>query len=253
MPIHDWPENLRPRERLLKHGAAALGDAELLALFLRIGTTRMNAVELGRHLLAHFGSLTRLCHASLTELSAIPGIGVAKYAQLQAVMEMARRALAEELTVTPAMQSSRAVGDYLRLTLGPQSREVFRCLFLDIQNRLIADEEMFQGTIDQAVVYPREVIRKALAHNAASVILAHNHPTGLPEPSEADLVLTATLVNSLALIDVRVLDHIVVAAQTSFSFADHGLLPAPALAPQHIQGTVKKSVDSVDSVEHSGL
>lgn len=225
MPIREWPENLRPRERLLKHGAAVLGDDELLALFLRVGTAGMNAVDLGRHLLAHFGSLTRLCRAPLEELSAVPGIGVAKYSQLQAVMEMARRALAEELTATPVMTSPAAVGDYLRLTLGAQMREVFRCLFLDTQNRLIADVELFQGTLDQAAVYPREVIRTALLHNAAGVILAHNHPGGDPQPSAADDTLTATLARSLALIDIRVLDHFIVSPHAIYSFAEHGRLP----------------------------
>lgn len=232
MPIREWPENLRPRERLLKHGAAVLGDAELLALFLRVGTTGMNAVELGRHLLVHFGSLTRLCRATLEELSAVPGIGVAKYTQLQAVMEMARRALAEELTATPVMTSPTAVGDYLRLTLGAQTREVFRCLFLDTQNRLIADVELFQGTIDQAAVYPREVIRTALSHNAAGVILAHNHPGGDPRPSAADDALTATLARGLALIDSRVLDHLIISAHAIYSFAEHGCLPDTGPTPR---------------------
>lgn len=225
MPIRDWPENLRPRERLLRHGAAALGDDELLALFLRVGTAGMNAVDLGRHLLTHFGSLTRLCRATLEELSAVPGIGIAKYTQLQAVMEMARRALAEELSATPVMASPAAVGDYLRLTLGAETREVFHCLFLDTQNRLIADVELFQGTLDQAAVYPREVIRKALFHNAASVILAHNHPGGDPAPSAADDTLTAILARSLALIDIHVLDHFIVSAHAIYSFAEQNRLP----------------------------
>ena len=242
MPIREWPENLRPRERLLKHGAGVLGDAELLALFLRVGTSGMNAVELGRHLLTHFGSLTRLCRASLEELSAVPGIGVAKYTQLQAVMEMARRALAEEMTAGPVMTTTATVSDYLRLTLGRETREVFRCLFLDTRNRLIADAELFQGTLDQAAVYPREVIRTALAHNAAAVILAHNHPGGGAEPSAADDTLTAALAHSLHLIDVNVLDHFIVSPHAIYSFAEHGRLPAarPA-APGGRQNPQKKS------------
>lgn len=234
MPIHEWPENLRPRERLLKHGASALGDAELLAIFLRVGTTGMNAVDLGRHLIEHFGSLTRLCGATLQELSAIPGIGAAKYAQLQAVMEIARRALGEELSTTPVLNSPKVVSDYLRLTLGRETREVFRCLYLDTKNRLITDMELFQGTIDQATVYPREVLRHALKHNAAGVILAHNHPSGDAQPSEADHTLTTMLVNSLAMIEVRVVDHIVIGSDAVYSFASHGCLPASRPLPVRV-------------------
>ncbi len=241
MAIHEWPESERPRERLLKYGAAALGDAELLALFLRVGIPGMNAVELGRHLLQHFGSLTQLCRASLKDLSAVQGIGMAKYTQLQAVMEMARRALAEELTTLPALSSPGAVRDYLRLTLGGKPQEVFCCLFLDSRNRLIVNEELFQGTIDQATVYPREVIRRALAHNAAGVILAHNHPGGDAHPSVADETLTNALVRGLALVDVRVIDHMIVGSDSVYSFAESGKLCAkgreanlpPAVAPQH--------------------
>lgn len=224
MAISDWPEGERPREKLLQRGAAALSDAELLAIFLRVGVTGKSAVELARDLLAHFGGLTRLFNASRGEFDAFPGMGPAKYAQLQAVLEMARRALGEDLQRRDAMHSPHAVRDYLRLHLGGLGHEVFMILFLDAQNRILAREELFRGSLTQAQVYPREVVKRALAHNAAAVILAHNHPSGLAEPSHADRVLTDQLKAALALVEVRVLDHVIVAGAQGVSFAERGWL-----------------------------
>ena len=225
MAITDWPEDERPRERLLAQGAAALSDAELLALFLRVGIKGQSAVDLARTLIGHFGSLNRLFAASLAEFSAIPGMGPAKYAQLQAVLEMSRRALAEAMKQDSLLNTPDTVRDYLRLHLAGLRHEVFFVLWLDAQNRLIAAEELFRGTLTQASVYPREVVKKALAHNAAAVVLAHNHPSGIAEPSAADSQLTCELKQALALIDVRVLDHFIVAGTASpLSFAERGLL-----------------------------
>ncbi len=225
MAITDWPEDERPRERLLAQGAAALSDAELLALFLRVGVKGQSAVDLARTLIGHFGSLNRLFAASLAEFSAIPGMGPAKYAQLQAVLEMSRRALAEAMKQDSLLNTPDTVRDYLRLHLAGLRHEVFFALWLDAQNRLIAAEELFRGTLTQASVYPREVVKKALAHNAAAVVLAHNHPSGIAEPSAADSQLTRELKQALALIDVRVLDHFIVAGTASpLSFAERGLL-----------------------------
>ncbi len=225
MAITDWPEDERPRERLLAQGAAALSDAELLAIFLRVGIKGKSAVDLARDLIRRFGSLNRLFVASQDEFSAIPGMGPAKFAQLQAVLEMSRRALAEEMKQGNAFASPGAVRDFLRLHLSGLAHEVFFALWLDAQNRLIASEELFRGTLTQTSVYPREVVKKALWHNAAAVVLAHNHPSGVSEPSSADELLTRELKRALALVDVRVLDHFIVAGQSSpLSFAERGLL-----------------------------
>jgi DNA repair protein RadC len=224
MAIKDWPDQQRPRERLLREGAQCLSDPELLALFLRVGVKGMNAVELGRTLLAHFGSLQGLFAASCRDMQAVRGLGPAKYAQLQAVQELARRAAAEQMQHGCTLGSPELVRHYLRLDLGRQAHESFSVLFLDVKNRLLACEEMFRGTLTHTSVYPREVVKAALARNAASVMLAHNHPSGSPEPSEADLLLTRALVQALALVDVRVLDHFVVAGSQVHSFAEHGQL-----------------------------
>jgi DNA repair protein RadC len=225
MAITDWPESERPRERLLKHGASALSDAELLAIFLRVGVRGASAVDLARTLLGHFGSLSRLFAASAPEFASIPGMGSAKYTQLQAVLELARRALREEMAVGDALSSPRAVRDYLRLTLGSLPHEVFMVLLLDAQNRLIAAEELFRGTLTQTSVHPREVVKLALSHNAAGALLAHNHPSGVAEPSRADEALTQALKQALALVDVKLLDHFIVAgAAEPLSFAERGLL-----------------------------
>lgn len=224
MAITDWPEGERPREKLLQRGAAALSDAELLAIFLRVGVTGKSAVELARDLLVHFGGLTRLFSAPQPEFAAFPGMGPAKYAQLQAVLEMARRALDEEMVQGDALGSPGAVRDYLRLHLGGLGHEVFMALFLDAQNRVLAREELFRGTLTQTSVYPREVVKRALAHNAAGIILAHNHPSGVAEPSQADRWLTDQLKTALGLVDVRVLDHFIVAGSKGLSFAERGWL-----------------------------
>ena len=224
MAITDWPEEHRPRERLIRHGAAILSDAELLAVFLRVGVTGKSAVDLGRDMVAHFGSLNGLFSATLDDFSKLNGLGPAKYAQLQAVLELARRSLAEELQAGIALSSPQAVKQYLQLLLGGKAYESFAILFLDVRNRLIACEELFRGTLTHTSVYPREVVKVALARNAASIILAHNHPSGTPEPSTADHTLTQALKQALALIDVRVLDHFVVAGRHVYSFAEHGEL-----------------------------
>ncbi|HMM54425.1 MAG TPA: DNA repair protein RadC [Candidatus Desulfobacillus sp.] len=225
MAIKHWPEAERPRERLLGRGAAALSDAELLAIFLRVGVAGSTAVDLARALLAHFGSLNRLFAASRAEFSSIPGMGDAKYAQLQAVLEMAKRALREELAAGDALASPRAVRDWLRLRLAALPHEVFMVLLLDAQNRLVAAEELFRGTLTQTSVHPREVVKLALARNAAAVILAHNHPSGVAEPSRADEALTQALKQALALVDIRLLDHFIVAGSAEpLSFAEKGLI-----------------------------
>ncbi len=225
MAITDWPENERPRERLLNSGAVALSDAELLAIFLRVGIRGKSAVDLARELLTHFGSLTRLCNASEREFAAIPGMGPAKYAQLQAVMEMARRALREDLVSRDLLSTPGAVRDWLRLHLAHRPHETFVALWLDAQNQLIADEELFRGTLTQTSVYPRVIVKQALHHNAAAAIFAHNHPSGVAEPSRADELLTGALKQALSLIDVKLLDHFIVAGNARpLSFAEKGLL-----------------------------
>ena len=225
MAISDWPKDERPRERLLEQGAAVLSDAELLAIFLRVGLKGKSAVDLARQLIGRFGSLNRLFAASQAEFSTIPGMGPAKFAQLQAVIEMSRRALGEEMKGSDALTSPATVRDYLKLHLCGLAHEVFFALWLDSQNRLIVGEEIFRGTLTQTSVYPREVVKRALWHNAAAVVLAHNHPSGVSEPSPADQSLTRELKQALALIDVRVLDHFIVAGQCQpLSFAERGLL-----------------------------
>ncbi|NMG44282.1 DNA repair protein RadC [Aromatoleum toluvorans] len=225
MAITDWPADERPREKLLGRGANALSDAELLALFLRVGIRGKSAVDLARDLIGRFGSLTRLCAAPADEFAAIPGMGLAKYAQLQAVMELARRALSEEMAARDVFDSPAAVRDWLRLRIGSLPHEVFCVLLLDARNRLIEAVELFRGTLTATSVYPREVVKLALTHNAAAVILAHNHPSGASEPSSADELLTRSLKQALDLVDVRVLDHFVVTAHARpLSFAERGLL-----------------------------
>lgn len=224
MGINDWIAAERPRERLVREGAAALSNPELLALLLRVGVRGKSAVELGRDILQHFGSLQGLFGATLDDCTEVHGLGMAKYAQLQAVMELARRAIAEQLQAGETFGSPELVKRYLRLKLAGRRHESFVVLFLDVKNRLIADRELFRGTLTHASVYPREVVVEALAHNAASVILAHNHPSGVAEPSNADLGLTRQLTQALELVDIRVLDHIVVAGPLVHSFAEHGQL-----------------------------
>lgn len=224
MAITDWPASERPREKLLAHGAKALSDAELLAIFLRVGVTGKSAVDLARELLSRFGSLNGIFAANLEALSQVNGIGDSKYAQLQAIFEMTCRALNEQMQAKDVLSSPREVRDYLCLKLGGLNREVFLVLFLDAQNRIITDEEMFTGTLTQTSVYPREIVKRVLQHNAASVIFAHNHPSGVAEPSTADELLTSELKKALALVDVRVLDHFIVAGNDTLSFSQKGLL-----------------------------
>jgi DNA repair protein RadC len=225
MPITDWPEHERPRERLLQHGAARLSDTELLAIFLRTGSVRESVLDLARALLARFdGSLRRLADARFEELCELRGVGPAKATQLMAVVELVRRGLAEELRQGVGLSSPQAVRDYLRLVLEARPYEVFVVLSLDAQNRLIALDELFRGTLSQTSVYPREVVKLALAHNAAALIFAHNHPSGVAEPSRADELLTTALKQALGLVDVTVLDHFVVGRGTTVSFAERGLL-----------------------------
>lgn len=226
MAITDWPEGERPRERLLAQGAEALSDAELLAIYLRVGVRGKSAVDLARDLLQRFdGNLGALAEASLSELAGVSGIGQAKAAQLKASFELARRALRQEMSQRDTLASPGKVRDWLRLKLARRPQEVFMALWLDAQNRLLSAEELFTGTLTQTSVYPREVVKSALAHNAASVILAHNHPSGIAEPSRADEQLTRTLKDALALVEVRLLDHFIVAGTgTPLSFAENGLI-----------------------------
>ncbi len=224
MAIPDWPKSERPREKLLLQGAASLSDTELLAIFLRTGMTGKSAVDLARELLINFGNLTSLFAADLETFSQIPGMGVAKYTQLQAVMEMARRALGDELKSREALLSPEAVRNYLRLKLSHKEHEVFIAIFLDARNRSIATEEMFNGTLTQTSVYPREVVKRALYHNAAAIIFAHNHPSGVAEPSEVDKILTQSLKKALALVDIKVLDHFIIGNGKIMSFAENCLI-----------------------------
>ena len=224
MTIRDWPSEERPREKLLEKGAAALSDAELLAILLRTGTAGRSAVDLAREVLGSFRSLRKLIAADRSRFCAHPGLGPARYAELQAAAEISRRQLAETLRAGPSMASPRATGEYLRAKLRDLEHEVFCCLYLDNRHRLIQFEELFRGTIDGASVHPREVVKQALARNAAAVILAHNHPSGVAEPSHADELITRRLREALQLVDIRVLDHLIVADNGCLSFAERGLL-----------------------------
>ncbi|WGS87272.1 DNA repair protein RadC [Methylomonas sp. UP202] len=224
MSIKDWSADERPREKLLQRGAAALSDAELLAIFLRTGIAGKTAVDMARELLRDFGSLRGLLAADRQRFCESKGLGDAKYAQLQAVMEMARRHFSEVLKRGDALTSPDATRAYLSAQLRGYDFEVFACLFLDNQHRVIQWEELFRGTIDGASVYPREVAKRALYHAAAAVIFAHNHPSGINEPSQADRLLTDKLKQALGLFDIRVLDHFIVGDGLPYSFAEHGLI-----------------------------
>lgn len=224
MSIKDWPADERPREKLLQRGVAALTDAELLAIFLRVGTQGKSAVDMARELLTEYGSLQALLAAEHERFCQSHGLGDAKYAQLQAVMEMARRYFEESLRRGDALTSPDMTRAYLSAQLRGYSYEVFACLFLDNQHRVIQWEELFRGTIDGASVYPREVAKRALFHHAAAVIFAHNHPSGINEPSQADRQITDKLKQALALFDIRVLDHFIVGDGQPYSFAEHGLI-----------------------------
>lgn len=223
MSIKLWPAGERPREKLLASGATSLGDAELLAIFLRSGLPGRNAVDLARDLLHHFGSLRALLAADIDRFTAVRGVGRATYVQLQAVRELAARHLGESLRDIDVLDNAEVTRSYLSSRLRDRPREVFVALYLDIHNRLIAYEELAQGTIDSAAVYPREVVRAVLRHNAAAVIFAHNHPSGRSEPSQEDRRLTMRLCEALDAVDVRVLDHLVIGDEVA-SFVDLGLL-----------------------------
>ncbi len=222
--MKDLPAALRPREKLLAQGPAALADAELLALLLRTGTQGLGVLQMAEQLLARNGGVSGLLRTEPNQLAKVKGLGPAKLAELQAVLELARRALTAELAQRPVFDSPTTVREYLKLQLADLAHEVFAVLFLDAQHRLIAYEPLFRGTLTQTSVYPREVLKRALALNAAAVLLAHNHPSGVAEPSRADEFLTQSLKTALAMIDVRVLDHLVVGRGQIVSFAERGLL-----------------------------
>ena len=223
MAIKDWPMEQRPREKLLLKGSAALSDAELLAIFLRTGVRGCSAVEMAHSLIDHFGGLRALLKIDEVSFCDYPGLGPAKYAQLQAVMEMARRYLFESMERGHALTSPEDTRQYLSECLRDYQHEVFAALFMDQRHRVICFEELFTGTIDGASVYPREVVKKALQHNAAAIIFAHNHPSGIAEPSSADKHITRRLQDALALMDIKVLDHFIVGDEV-ISFAERGLI-----------------------------
>ena len=223
MAITDWPSEERPREKLLLKGAPSLSDAELLAIFLRTGLPGVSAVDLSRQLLSDFGSLRALLTARQEDFCRRKGLGNAKYAQLQAVMEMANRHFSETLKRKDCLTSPADTMAYLHSQLRDRQHEVFACVMLDNRNRVIVFREMFRGTIDGASVYPREVVKQALADNAAAVILAHNHPSGIAEPSQADIQITERLKKALALVDIRVLDHVIIGDET-LCFSERGLI-----------------------------
>ncbi|MGE0310375.1 MAG: DNA repair protein RadC [Lautropia sp.] len=219
MPLAD-----RPREKLLRHGTGALGDAELLALLIRSGTARHSAIDLARQLLERHGALSAVLASPLERLGALPGLGIAKAASLVAAMELARRAQFEAIDRQTLLDKPQAVRHFLALLLAGRDQEAFVVMFLDSQNRLIRCDEMFHGTLNQTAVYPRDIVRRALDLHSAALILAHNHPSGLAEPSQADVVLTGSLKAALAAVGVSVLDHLIVAGGHSYSFAEKGRL-----------------------------
>lgn len=224
MHIRDWPAGERPRERLLQHGSAALSEAELLAIWLRHGTNGRNALDLARSLLSHFGSLRSVLSAERNALCGQHGVGPARWAELQAALEIVRRHHLERLQSGPLLGSPRAARDYLIARLRDLPHEVFCCLFLDSRHRLTSCEELFRGTIDGASVHPREVVKQALSRNATAVILAHNHPSGIAEPSQADEIITTRLRDALALVEIRLLDHLIIGDGQCTSLAEKGLI-----------------------------
>jgi DNA repair protein RadC len=224
MPLNHLPPEARPREKLLARGPQALADAELLALLLRTGIQGLPVLQLAQQLLDDFGGWSGLLHAGIPDLAKVKGLGPAKRAEIAAVLEIARRSLLQELAQRPVFDAPDAVRQYLRLKLAPLGHEVFAVLFLDAQHRLIAMEEMFRGSLTQTSVYPREVVKRGLDLGAAAVILAHNHPSGVAEPSRADELMTRGLMSALALVDMRVLDHFVVGSGDVISMAERGLL-----------------------------
>ncbi len=224
MPINHWPLNERPREKLLTFGAKNLSDAELLAIFVNTGVRGKTALDIARELLTTFGGLKKLLQSYPHEMYRQPGLGKAKYALLKAALELGRRFIDHDIQPGEALQDSQLTSRFLANQLKNYSHEVFACLFLDNHNRLICFEELFQGTLNEASIYPREVVKRALSHNAAKVILAHNHPSGNPTPSQADKEVTQRLKQALALVEVSVVDHFVIGQQGVISFAERGLL-----------------------------
>ena len=224
MAIRDWPRDERPREKLLDKGAAALSDAELLAILLRTGTAGHSALDLARNVLTSFQSLRKLIASNRQRFCAEPGLGSARYAELQASVEIARRQLSETLRAGPPLSSPRATREFLTARLRDLEHEVFCCIYLDKRHRLIQFEEVFRGTIDGASVHPREIVKLALQRNSAAVIIAHNHPSGVADPSQADEFITQRIKEALALVDIRLLDHIIVGDGQCLSFAERGLL-----------------------------
>jgi DNA repair protein RadC len=226
MSISMWPESDRPREKLLLHGASALSDAELLAIFLRTGVPGLSAVDLARQLLVTFGSPARLFYATHQQFTQIKGLGNAKYAQLMAVRELAQRALSEEMQQGKILDSIDKAADFLRLMIARPDREVFYVIFLSAQHQVIAHQQLFEGSLKEAVIYPRELIKITLDHHAAALILAHNHPSGNPQPSAQDIELTHYIKTALEFIEVRLLDHLIVTSHQVVSMAQLGLMPA---------------------------
>jgi DNA repair protein RadC len=224
MAIRDWPIDERPREKLLEKGAAALSDAELLAILLRTGTKGHSALDLARAVLQNFRSLRKLIAADRQRFCAEPGLGPTRFAELQAAIEISRRQLTEKMRVGPSLGSPRATQDFLTAKLRDLEHEVFCCLYLDKRHRLIEFQELFRGTIDGASVHPREIVKLALQRNSAAVIVAHNHPSGVAEPSQADELITQRIREALALVDIRLLDHIIVGDGVSVSLAERGLI-----------------------------
>jgi len=224
MAIRDWPCDERPREKLLEKGAAALSDAELLAILLRTGTPGRSALDLARDVLKSFRGLRKFIAADRRRFCAVPGLGMARFAELQAAVEISRRQLTESLKSGPSLASPRATCDFLSAKLRDLEHEVFCCLYLDKRHRLIEYEELFRGTIDGASVHPREIVKQALQRNSAAVIVAHNHPSGVAEPSQADELITQRVKEALGLVDIRLLDHIIVGDGASVSLAERGLL-----------------------------
>ena len=224
MAITDWPEDEKPRERLLKHGAHSLSDAELLAIFLRVGVAGKSAVDLARDMLTQFGSLSELVAAPRDVFLNIHGLGTAKYAQLQASVELSRRALGEQLKQKPVFNQPSQLQNYVRLKIAHQPQEVFYVMLLASDLSLVFEAELFRGTLGQTAVYPREIVKLALQHNAHAVVVAHNHPSGSLQPSSADIAVTQHIRQALQTVDVKLLDHIIVSMHGSVAFHDLGLL-----------------------------
>jgi DNA repair protein RadC len=224
MPITHWPLNEQPREKILSCGAKQLSDTELIAIFLRTGVRGKSAIDLARELLCEYGSLKKLFNADPEQLFQKRGLGKAKYAMLKAAIELGRRYFEEDITLGEPLNNSLLTKRFIVNRLSDYQNEVFACLFLDIQNRMISFDELFYGTINEANVYPREVVKRALRHNAAKVIFAHNHPSGTASPSQADIAVTQLLKKALALVEIQVIDHIIVGSHASFSFAEAGLV-----------------------------